>query len=164
MNILFAGIILLTVNFNEAILRDLSGSYNIENCSCTVLRCLAPYLYQFNQTKNGDLLIHIFSNTLAARGKTISINNGQQTQISIQWLPGMDFDTNCTGLWMPATRSIELRCGDQYRYCSGQFQCRQNSGPCANNSSTTLYVQYINALGKLIISSFFLLLFKKISY
>jgi hypothetical protein len=159
MNFLFILLILISTYLIEASVRDLSGSYDFENCSCTVLRCLEPYLYRLNQTQNGDFIINLFFNIPAARGKTTSIGNGQQTQLFMQWLPGMDFDTNCTGLWMPKTRSIDLKCGDQYRYCTAQLKCRDNGESCAKNSSFSL-----NACWKVIMGLIFLLLIKKINY
>jgi hypothetical protein len=155
MKILFFFISLLTIHFSKGIVRDLSGLYNLDSCSCTVLRCLPSYIYEFNQSQNGELRIYIHSNILAGRGQTISINNGQELHLFIEWLPGMDFDTNCTGHWLPLKKSIEFKCGNQNRYCTGQFSCRQNSGPCDKNNANALY---INTLQKIIISSIFLLL------
>jgi len=164
MNSFFFLIIFLTTNGYVAALTDLSGVYDFQDCSCTVLRCLERSLYQINQTQNGDFTINYLFNILAARGKITTVNNGQQTQLSMQWLPGMDFDTNCTGIWIPTKRSIDLKCGDQYRYCTGQFKCRENSGPCAKNSSTALSIQYCSALWKMIFITIFLRIIKTINH
>jgi hypothetical protein len=152
MKIFLVFIFFLIINFNEAVIRDLSGLYDFEDCSCTVLRCLERSFYRINQNEDGDFIIYYRDSVVAAWGKTISINNGRQTQVSIRWLPGMDFDTNCTGIWIPSKRSIDLKCGDQYRYCTGQPKCRNNSGPCATNNSISLNIQYIKNLWKIIIS------------
>ncbi len=159
MKIFLFFIIFLIPDFNEAVVRDLSGTYDFQDCSCTVLRCLESSFYQITQTQNGDFTIYYTSNIIAGLGQTTSINDGQQTQVSIRWLPGMDFDTTCTGLWVPTKRSIDLKCGDQYRYCTGQLKCRQNSGSCAKNGSTSLNSQYIETIWKTIISLLFLSLF-----
>jgi hypothetical protein len=163
MNSFFFLIIFLTTNANIAALTDLSGVYDFQDCSCTVLRCLEPSPYQINQNQNGDFTI-TYSVNIAARGKITTVNNGQQTQLSMQWLPGMDFDTNCTGRWIPTKRSIDLECGDQYRYCTGQFKCRENSGPCAKNSSTALSIQYCSAFWKMIFITIFLRVIKTINH
>ncbi|CAF1076412.1 unnamed protein product [Rotaria sordida] len=164
MNIFFFILIFIIKHFSEATIQDLSGSYDFENCACTVLRCLEKSSYRFNQSQYGDFTIYYKFNIEAAYGKTISINNGQQTQIFMKWLPGMDFDTTCTGTWIPTRRLIELKCGDQYRYCTGQFKCRNNSGPCAKNSSTSLVIQYINTLSKIIICLLLLLFIEQINH
>ncbi len=156
MKIFLYFIILLLTNFNEAAVKDLSGLYNFQDCSCTVLRCLEPYYYEIKQAQNGNFVIYYRVTIVAALGKTTSINNEQQTQVSMNWLPGMDFDTSCTRLWVPKKRSIELKCGDQYRYCTAQLKCRDNNGVCATNSSTSLNKQYIGTVWKIIISLLFL--------
>ncbi|CAF2790781.1 unnamed protein product [Rotaria sp. Silwood2] len=163
MNILFVILIFIIRHFSEATIQDLSGSYDFENCACTVLRCLEKSIYRFNQSQNGDFTIYYKFNIEAAHGRAISINNGQQTQVSMRWLPGMDFDTVCNGTWIPTRRLIELKCGDQQRYCTGQFKCRYNSGPCAKNSSTSIFIQYMNSLSKIIISLLLLIFIEQIN-
>jgi len=148
-------IVFLLTNFNEGAVTDLSGLYNFQECSCTVLRCLEPFYYQINQKQNRDFEIYYRVTVLAALGKT-TINNKGETQVSMYWLPGMDFNTNCTGLWVPTKRSIELKCGDQHQYCTAQLTCRNNNGVCATNTSVSLNNQYIGTVWKIIISLLFL--------
>jgi len=155
MKIFLYFIIFLLTNFNEGAVTDLSGLYNFQECSCTVLRCLEPFYYRINQNQTGDFVIYYLVTVPAALGKT-TINNKGQTQVSMNWLPGMNFNTNCTGLWVPTKRSIELKCGDQYRYCTAQLTCRSNNGVCATNTSMSLNNQYIGTVWKIIISLLFL--------
>ncbi|CAF1140250.1 unnamed protein product [Adineta steineri] len=150
------------INVNTAAIQDLSGFYNFTNCACTVLRCLEPSFYEINQNQNGDLAVTYLYTTLVARGKATLVNNGQQTQVSLQWSQ-TDFYTNCTGTWIPTKRTIDLKCGDQFRYCTGQLQCRGNSGACAKNNSMTLNIHYVSSFWKMIISTIFLLLIKNIN-
>ncbi|UJR34252.1 hypothetical protein I4U23_021656 [Adineta vaga] len=161
----FFVIFLLTVNVILAIPQDLSGSYHFLHCSCTVLRCLEVSPYRLYQSANGDMTINYQSNKLAAFGKITTINNGQQTQISMRWIPGMDFDTNCTGLWIPKQRSFDLKCGDQQRYCTAHFQCQSNSGPCATTTTTSkAFSIHCHVFEQIIIGFISFLLIKKIVY
>lgn len=101
--------------------RDLSGSYTLEDCSCTVLQCPPRFLYQFTQNVNGDLSV-TYLTYRAAQGKVTTFDISGRTELTLQWLPGMDFDTTCTGVSLVNQRSIDLKCGDQLRFCSGRFQ------------------------------------------
>lgn len=150
MNSLFVFVLtLLTANVTVAAVRDLSGLYDFLDCSCTTLRCLEPSFYRLIQTANGAFTINYQGNRLAAYGNVTEINNGRQTRVSMRWLPGMDFNTNCTAAWVPNRRSMDLRCGDQYRYCTAQFKCRDQSGPCALRSSAAASRQPLHILSQI---------------
>ena len=143
-------------------IQDLTGSYNFDNCSCTVLRCLSPSSYQINQTQNGDVIVR-YLNQRAASGKAISMDNGRRTQLSIRWEPGMDFDTNCTGLWIPEKKFIDLKCGGLTQYCTGRLQCLDKSGPCAMSTSSACRHQSVSWLSNVFLSVLFVLMTEKLS-
>ena len=160
MNTFLVLVTLLTiVHLNEAVVQDLSGSYSFENCVCTVLRCLKPSPYQLNQSPNGNFTIYYGSCRAAALGRTTSFNNGRSTLVSMHWLPGMDFNTSCTGTWMPTRRFIHLRCGDQIRYCSAQLKQINSNVHCGRNSSASFGV-----LWRMNICLLFLLLIEKVNH
>ena len=114
-------VLFILLGSSSGALRDLSGSYTLEDCSCTVLQCPPRSSYQFTQNVHGDLSV-TYLTYRAAQGKVTTFDNSGRTELTLQWLPGMDFDTTCTGFALINQRSIELRCGDQLRFCSGRFQ------------------------------------------
>ena len=105
---------------------QLSGSYTFDGCSCTVLQCPPRFSYEFSEPVAGDLRV-TYRTYLAAQGKVLRYENGRRLEVTLQWLPGMDFDTACTGVVTNNQRSIELRCGDQLRGCSGRFQLLESN-------------------------------------
>lgn len=125
-------------------IRNVTGLYEFADCSCTVLNCLEQNSYQLNHHDDGSLTI-IYRNYLSARGRVTLLGNGS-TRLSIDWLPLMDFDTNCTGIWNPRDKTVPLNCGDQYRYCRARLRCTENSGPCWSASSQSSRNQMIYSI------------------
>ncbi|CAF1627500.1 unnamed protein product [Adineta ricciae] len=112
----------------------------------------------------GHMTINYRSNILAAYGQITPVENGRQTQISMQWIPGMDFDTNCTGLWIQTKGMFDLKCGNQQQYCTAQFECQKNSGPCFTNASNTFSSHFKPILIKIVVGIVFLRLIQKFIY
>ena len=143
-------------------IQDLTGSYNFDNCSCTVLRCLSPSSYQLNQSQNGDVIVR-YLNQRAASGKAVSVDNGRRTQLFIRWEPGMDFDTNCTGLWISEKRFVDLKCGGVNQYCTGRLQCLEKSGPCTMSTSAAGHRQSISYPSNVFLALSFMRMSQKFS-
>ena len=162
MNISLLILIVWTRLVFVASLQDFTGSYNFDNCSCTVLRCLSPSSYQLNQSQNGDVIVRYLTQR-AASGKAVSMDNGKRTQLSIRWEPGMDFDTNCTGLWIPEKRFVDLKCGGLNQYCTARLQCLDKSGPCAISTSAAGHRQSISWSSNVFLSVVFVWMSQKFS-
>lgn len=164
MNRFLLAILSLATNVILAAQQDFSGSYHFLRCSCTVLRCLEPSPYQMYHSPTGHMTVNYRSSVLAAYGQITPIENGRQTQISMQWTPGMDFDTNCTGLWIPTKRMFDLKCRNQQRYCTAQLECQKNSGPCFTNASNAFNSHLKHIFTKIIVGVIFVCLTQKFMY